>query len=178
MDLGASSHICNNKDVFSQLEKLAFPKRFRTVSGNATVSEHSGKVTMKLPEDQSAIGHLTLHDVVLMEDAPANLLSQGTLLAKGWDVDITQHGGMISKHGINIPVYKTGTEGTLRAFKLPLKKDYYIQSGQQEDVGSLDKREKLEDLYLTVQDKDTIQGWHNRLGHMGVSVEDWHAMTS
>jgi hypothetical protein len=74
---------------------------------------------MKLPQDQSAIGHLTLDDVVLMEDAPANLLSQGTLLAKGWDVDITQHGGMISKHGINIPVYKT-----LRAFRLPLKKDF------------------------------------------------------
>ena len=60
VDLGASSHICNNKDVFSQLDKLAFPKRFRTASGSATISEHGGKVTMKLPQDQSAIGHLTL----------------------------------------------------------------------------------------------------------------------
>jgi hypothetical protein len=173
VDLGASSHICNNKEVFSQLEKLAFPKRFRTASGSATVSEHGGRVTMKLPQDQSAIGHLTLHDVVLMEYAPANLLSQGTLLAKGWDVDITQHGGMISKHGVNIPVYKTGPGGTLRAFRLPLKKDFYIESEQQQAVVSVDekiKRKEQGDLYLTVQDKDTIQGWHNRLGHMGVSA--------
>ena len=145
VDLGASSHICNNKDVFSQLEKLAFPKRFRTASGSATVSEHGGKVTMKLPRDQSAIGHLTLHDVVLMEDAPANLLSQGTLLAKGWDVDITQHGGMISKHGINISVYKTGPGGTLRAFRLPLKKDFYIESEQQQAVVSVDEKIKREE---------------------------------
>jgi hypothetical protein len=27
-----------------------------------------------------------------------------------------------------------------------------------------------DELYLTVQDKDTVQGWHNRLGHLGVST--------
>jgi hypothetical protein len=32
------------------------------------------------------------------------------------------------------------------------------------------KRKEQEQLYLTGQDKDTIQGWHNRLGHMGVST--------
>jgi hypothetical protein len=79
---------------------------------------------------------------------------------------------MISKHGINIPVYKTGPGGTLRAFRLPLKKDFYSESEQQQAVVSVDekiKRKEQEQLYLTVQDKDTIQGWHNRLGHMGVS---------
>jgi hypothetical protein len=32
------------------------------------------------------------------------------------------------------------------------------------------KIKQQEELYLTVQDKDTIQGWHNRLGHLGVST--------
>jgi hypothetical protein len=110
VDLGASSHICNNRDVFSQLEKLAFPKRFRTASGNATVSEFSGKVTTKLLQDQCDNGHMTLHNMVLMEDAPANLLTQGTLIEKGWNVDIIKDSGMNSQYGINIPVYKTGPE--------------------------------------------------------------------
>ena len=168
VDLGASPNICNSKDVFSQLERLSFPKRFRTASGGATVSEYGGKVTMKLPQSQHC---LTLHNVVLMEDAPANLLSQGTLIEKGWDVQITKYGGMISQGDINIPVYKTGAGGTLRAFKLPLRKDYYSQAEQQEDAVSERMEEnKAEAAYLTVQDKDTIQGWHNRLGHMGVST--------
>ena len=148
VDLGASSHICNSKDVFSQLERLSFPKRFRTASGGATVSEYGGKITMKLPQSQHC---LTLHNVVLMEDAPANLLSQGTLIKKGWDVQITKHGGMISQGGINVSVYKTGAGGTLRAFKLPLRKDYYSQAEQQEDAVSERMEEnKAEDAYLTI----------------------------
>jgi hypothetical protein len=95
-----------------------------------------GKVTMKLPQCQD---FMTLHNVVFLEDAPANLLSQATLLAKGWDVQITKDGGMMCHDNISIPVYKTGQEGTLRAFRLLLKKDCYIQSEQQEDVDSLGK---------------------------------------
>jgi hypothetical protein len=128
VDLGASSHICINRDAFSQLEKLAFPKRFRTASGSATVSEFGGKVTMKSPQDQCDNGRVTLHNVVLMEDVPANLLSQQTLIEKGWNVDITKEGGMISQYGINITVYKTGSGGTLRAFKMPSRKDLFKRS--------------------------------------------------
>jgi hypothetical protein len=81
---------------------------------------------------------------------------------------------MISQYGSNIPVYKTGPGGTLRAFRLPLRKDFFRQSEQQEKTVSVKNKVKgnkdQEDLYLTVQDKDTLQGWHNRLGHMGVST--------
>jgi hypothetical protein len=167
VDLGASSHICNNRDVFSQLEKSAFPR-------SAIVSESGGKVTMKLPQDQCENGHMTLHNVILMEDATANLLSRGTLIEKGWNVDITKKGGMISQYGINIPTYKTGPGGTLRAFKLPLRRDFFKQSEQHKKTllvkNKVKGRKDQEDLYLTVQDKDTLQGWHNRLGHMGVST--------
>jgi hypothetical protein len=84
VDLGASSHICNNRDVFSQLEKLAFPKRFRTASGSATVSECGGKVTMKLPQDQCDNGHMTLHNEVLMEDhQPIYLVKEPPLRRDG-----------------------------------------------------------------------------------------------
>jgi hypothetical protein len=74
MDLGASSHICN-KDVFSQLQMLHTLKRFTSAGG--TISECGGKITMKLLEDQTDDSHVTLYDTVLMEDAPANLFSQG-----------------------------------------------------------------------------------------------------
>jgi hypothetical protein len=83
LDLEVSSHTCNNKNMFSQLKILHTPKRFQTASGGITNSEHGGKITTKLPEDQTDDGHLTLHDIVLMEDAPANLVSQGTLIEKG-----------------------------------------------------------------------------------------------
>jgi predicted secreted protein len=117
---------------------------------------------------------MTLHNVISMEDTPVNLLDQGTLIEKGWSVDITKEGGVISQYGINIPVYKTGPGGTLRAIRLPLRKDFFKQSEQQENAVSVKnqvkKRKGQDDLYLTVQDKDTIEGWHNRLGHMGVST--------
>jgi hypothetical protein len=114
VDLGASSHICNTKELFSMLETLAMPKRFKTASGDAVLATVNGKVTMKLPRSQDL---LTLHDVMLMESSPCNLLSQGTLIEKGWNVDINKDGGSISKDGYIIPVYKTGLKGTLRAIR-------------------------------------------------------------
>jgi tRNA U34 2-thiouridine synthase MnmA/TrmU len=57
---------------------------------------------------------------------------------------------------------------------LPLRKDFFKQSEQQEKTVSVKNKVKgnkhQEDLYLMVQHKDTLQGWHNRLGHMGVST--------
>ena len=115
------------------LEILAMPKRFKTASGDAVLVTANGKVTMKLPRSQ---GLLTLHDVMLMENSPHNLLSQGTLIEKGWTVDIDKEGGSISKDDCIIPVYKTGLKGTLRAIKLPLRKDYYSNmSGHQKQQG-------------------------------------------
>jgi hypothetical protein len=48
VNLGATSHICNRKQMFSQLEPLSFPKRFNTASGNVAISNLGGKVTKKL----------------------------------------------------------------------------------------------------------------------------------
>ena len=177
VDLGASSHICNNKELFSMLEILAMPKRFKTASGDAVLVTANGKVTMKLPRSQDL---LTLHDVMLMENSPHNLLSQGTLIEKGWTVDIDKEGGSISKDDCIIPVYRTGLKGTLRAIKLPLRKDYYSNmSGHQKQqeaaapvkrIKNSNRMDSSEELYLTVQDRDTVQGWHIRLGHLGVST--------
>ena len=159
------------------METLAVPKKFKTVSGEAMLATVNGKVTMKLPRSQ---GLLTLHDVMLMESSPCNLLSQGTLIEKGWTVDINKEGGSISKDDCIIPVYKTGFKGTLRAIRLTLKKVYYSnQSGHQEQQEAAvpvkrfrnsNQMGSSEELYLTVQDKDTVQGWHIRLGHLGVST--------
>jgi hypothetical protein len=177
VDLGASCHICNNKELFRLVETLAMPKRFKTATGDAVLATVNGKVTMKLPRSQDL---LTLHDVMLMESSPCNLLSQGTLIEKGWNVDINKDGGSISKDGYVIPVYKTGAKGTLRVIRLPLKKDYYsTKSGHQEQqeaavpvkrIRNSNQMDSSDELYLTVQDKDTLQGWHIRFGHMGLST--------
>jgi hypothetical protein len=65
VDLGASSHICNNKELFSMVETLPMPKRFKTASGDAVLATVNGKLTMKLPRSQDlswcdAHGELTL----------------------------------------------------------------------------------------------------------------------
>jgi hypothetical protein len=116
--------------MFSMVETVAMPKRFKTASEDAVLATINGKVTMKLPRNRDL---LTLHDVMLMESSPCNLLSQGTLIEKGWHVDINRNGGSLTRDGYVIPVYKTGAKSTLRAIRLPLKKDYYSnKSGHQE----------------------------------------------
>jgi hypothetical protein len=120
--------------------------------------------------------------VMPTESSPCNLLSQGILIEKGWDVDINKDGGSISKDGYIIPVYSIGAKGTLRAIRLPLKKEYYsTKSGCLEQQGAAapvkrirnsNQMDSSNELYFTVQGKDPLQGWHIRLGHMGLSTTE------
>ena len=122
-----SLHICNSTGVYSNLEALALPNRFTTAFGNATVFEPGGKIAMKLPPSQSDV-HLTVHDLDFIDDALADLLRQGTLIERGWNMIIKKEDSIISQPWINIAVYKTGPGGTLRAFKLPSKNNHNIPS--------------------------------------------------
>jgi hypothetical protein len=82
VDLGASEHICNNKEGFTILKPLEEPKKFEIAGGEA-ISTSVGIVSVLA--DPKADQHVLFGTVFYMADSPAvrGMLS-GSSLADYW----------------------------------------------------------------------------------------------
>jgi hypothetical protein len=127
-------------------------------AGNDVTSEEEGIVAMQLPDSKT----LVLQDVTYLPSAPANLLSMGTRQQKGWTFDFAN--GFMSLGSHRIRMYNVGPKGKqqkgkLQAICLPLVLPApVVQSPAVRSIFVLSKK------------KDTLENWHRRLAHIGVST--------
>jgi hypothetical protein len=165
LDLGATEHICKDKDAFALIKQLATPKSFATAAGSI-VAKDAGVV--KVLVNKAKKTHILFTDVHYLEGSPANLLSQGVLLAKGWKFNLTATGGSMTRDGLTIPLLPAGTAGRLRAVWLTLAEGTQSSATKAGALGGT--------LFATSQDLDSLEGWHRRLGHMGVTaIKELHS---
>jgi len=74
IDIGASDHMCHNKDLFDSFVALAKPNSVTLANGKCVLVTHAGTVTFK--------NHLTLHGVLYIPSFRYNLLSVSKLASQ------------------------------------------------------------------------------------------------
>lgn len=147
-DTGASDHVCNDKNAFYSIRKLSTPQVYKTVGNDISLTE-CGSVTMELEGGRS---QLRLDHVLYHPSAPANLLSCGALREQGWKFDLLSEPNAMFRGRARIPLVSCGPSGRLSAICLPLAKPVQPSA------------------FLILQEADTVEGWHKRLAHVGVST--------
>ncbi|GHJ90073.1 hypothetical protein NliqN6_6475 [Naganishia liquefaciens] len=161
LDLGATEHICGDRSAFTNLRKAAVPRTFQTVSG-VTRAEEVGDIVVV----GSHAGNLTITDVYHIPGCP-NLLSYGLMIKRKWDIRVTEDGGVMRVGGLKGLMYHlrtTGTQGALRLVEFSLlnkRPDSGIATAAEATVATA--------FITATHTKDTLEQWHQRLGHKGVS---------
>ncbi|KAJ9092758.1 hypothetical protein QFC19_008612 [Naganishia cerealis] len=140
-----------------------YPKTVQTVNG-MTYANEVGTIRVV----GSAAGPVTFLDVYYKPNAP-NLLSYGTLVDKHWDVRTTKEGGHIAVGGKVGPKYslrRAGPGGSLRMVTFER-----IVNGNGNTARSTSMNMDEPTFFAAKSDvpKDTMQNWHERLGHKGIS---------
>ena len=151
LDLGATEHIVNDPGILCLKTQLTTANCFVTAGGRVDVTI-KGAVRMFANDHRNS--YLTVGNVYCLPSSPTNLLSQGLLLDRGWDIQVTKEGGQMRKGNVNIQLHRSGNDGRLREIVMehaPLPAT-------------------SPSVYLTSQISDTVAEWHVRLGHMGVST--------
>jgi hypothetical protein len=151
LDLGATEHIVNDPKVLSAVTTLFSPNSFITAAGavNAGI-----KGMVRVFAGRRRDHFLTIGNVFCLPSSPANLLSHGLLLDRGWDIQVTADGGYMQTEGVVIKLHRSGHDGHLREVVMELA-PFAVKGAA---------------AHFTTKPVDTIAQWHIRLGHMGIST--------
>jgi hypothetical protein len=153
IDSGATDHICNSREEFATIKDMKQAKSFSMIKGSVDVTE-CGSIKA-ISECGKAI---LLEDVHYIPSTPHNILSSGTLIKKGWEVDLMK--GKLSKGNLEIKFKRVGPLKKLNEVVLRLPG---IKTNRSKHSTSIPWS-----LY-TVQESDSLEGWHKRLGHIGLT---------
>ena len=151
LDLGATEHIVNNVGYLSVIDSSPKDNSFLTVGGKV---QAAAKGFVRMFADKNRNTFLTVGNVFCLTSSPSNLLSHGLLLNRGWDIKVTKEGGWMRKGHANIQLRRSGNDGRLREIIM--------------DLAPFPTMESM--ALFTTQSTDSLQNWHQRLGHMGIST--------
>ena len=83
VDSGATSHMCNSRDMFVQFETLRQPIEVTLGDGHALKAIGRGNVIVKSRVDNGMTHRCKLHDVLLVPDLAYNLISVAAITKAG-----------------------------------------------------------------------------------------------
>ena len=145
-DSGASNHMCNRKDWFSELVLYPSPRACTVGNGERTQILGEGKVEVVSSVGENEVA-MTLNEVLLVLELPANLLSVGAADSKGIETKFEKGECKFLQDSTAIAVGRK-LEGNL----------YLMQI-----VAS--KAENYKTLICSA--KRSLEEWHQVLGHPG-----------
>jgi hypothetical protein len=118
VDSGASHHVTYDRSLLTDIVKLNNPMHFGVFSSDTvTESQEKGSLTLTTAGGTS----FKVDNVFYIPEAHINILSEGTLKTKGWNVDLQEntlsldgHVFQITRHGV-LPYLKVENKGTITA---------------------------------------------------------------
>ncbi len=154
IDSGASSHICNNKNLFVELSETV-DSEHRIGVGNGEKVQVAGKGTVKplVRDSKGNLVTMTLNNVLYAPGMDGNFISFKKILRMGHGYDFNSNGDMA------INVYRKG--------------ETIIPTGSQNDIitievhGYEEKKAEEEPKLLVGKETGKLELWHKRLGHIG-----------
>ena len=154
IDSGASSHICNDKDLFVEMNEF-IDNEHKIGVGNGEKVQVMGKGIVKLIVYDSKRNSVTmaLNEVLYAPGMDGNFISFKKILRMGHVYDFDKDGNMA------INVHKKG--------------EILIPTGSQNDIITLDvqgyvrKEKREENLLMVSKETGKLELWHKRLGHIG-----------
>ena len=147
LDSGATCHVCNKKELFSQFQALQIPLNVTLGDGRNLQATGRGNVVLTMSLPQCKINKCTLYDVLLVPDLAYNLVSVPSASKRGKETKFSEMTCKIRDSKFKL--IATGhREGSL----------YYLDhnGATHQACTSSDQKES----------KETT--WHRRFGHLGV----------
>lgn len=144
LDSGASDHIINREDLFSNFIDLPIPVKISVAKHGEFISA-TKKGTLHVTSNMGVQG--TLEDVLFCPEAPYNLLSVSKLQRAGATVIFDHRGTQICKHGKTIMRGKSVNNLVILDFKVSVNVSYSVT--QVNNVTT-----------------NNYELWHQRLGHI------------
>lgn len=147
VDSGASNHFVCNEDFLEAVETLPTPAEFETAKGRISVNRQGrfkGIISAKKRQ------MIDLGEVFVLPEARLNLLSVSQFVDHGWSISLGKKGGCLTKGESKINVQKQGSKYTVT---IPV-----LRQRDSPIVGAVTQRH------------ETLESWHRRLGHMGVTA--------
>ena len=144
IDSGSSSHICNNRQLFTELDDT---KRSTVMVANGNTLKSLGSGTVKIKtEFNGSERNITLKNVLFVPDIETNLMSVRKATENGCEVIFQDNNCKLMYNGIT---YLNGI----------VNNDLY-------EVKQIDKHsDDKANLVHECKNKNCIDLWHKRLGH-------------
>ena len=144
IDSGCTTHICNNKDLFTKLQSC---RATITTAGAPLVVTQKGEVQVNFSIQEegeiSIIQPWTLKNVLYIPDCPLNLISLSVLDTNFFAS--TEHGFQLRERASNALALTAQKKGGL----------YVVDQDTPSEI-------------LLYTSKQSLSTWHNRLGHIGI----------
>ena len=146
IDSGASSHMCNDEQLFTKMETLNKPLEIVLGDGHVVKSHQQGTVSlmMKLPGNECR--KCNLRDVLYVPNLSYNVVSVSKAVKAGKIVEFDVKHGQIKS-----------VEGKLTAIGTQIGNLYYIHC--------YDCRKNSINISMQNNSQDI---WHRRFGHLGI----------
>ena len=147
IDSGATSHICNTRDLFHRLYPLKSPFEVILGDGHKLTAAAQGTVKLTMKSGHHGTRKCTLHDVLYIPELSYNLLSVSKAVDRGNSVKFEESSCIIrgSNHKLITVAEKIG--GLYQVDTVPV----YINSAT-----------------TTCQETTKEDIWHRRFGHLNI----------
>ena len=146
MDSGASSHMCNKKELFDDLKPSEGRDEISVANGEKAAVEGRGNIDTWTLDNKGNRINLHLTNVLFIPTLKKNLISVRALSSKGNTVFFNTNGGLIKLHR------KDTTIKLIHRGRLYVLETYQLQP--------------IEEAHAA----DSLERWHKRMGHADLKM--------